>query len=271
MITARGDEIMNYNDRIKYQGFIYSAGICTVEEKGWSDCDNSHIPDCLEILYCISGEEEISIDGQLHSILPGTVRITPPSTQSDEKIKVRTLKRSEILDIGFITKNPFVSGTVMINAKNNRKLKDLFHRILISCKNKHDTSFFEATSLYFQIVQQLRMMMENREDLVDLDQRLAPAMDYLYNHYTDKELVLYHLPKLCGMNKNQFYHAFRERFSMTPSEYVTDLRMQLAVDLLKEGKESVSSIAEKTGYESITYFDRVFKKKFGVSPSQYVK
>ena len=94
---------------------------------------------------------------------------------------------------------------------------------------------------------------------------------YLYEYYDDKEMVLNELPRMCEMNKNQFYHVFHQRYGMTPSAYVTNLRMQRAVDLLEEGKESVSSIAEKTGYESIAYFDRVFKKQFGVSPTNYLK
>ncbi len=262
---------MNYEDRIKYQGFIYSAGICIVEEKGWTDCDNSHIPDCLEVLYCLSGEEEISLDGTIYSILPGTVRITPPTGQSKEKIKVRTLRKTKIIDVGFITKNPFVSKSVVLDAKHNRKLEDLFHRIIKWCANKNDYYFFESTSLFFQIVQELQMMMDNQERLIDLDRKLEPAMKYLYEYYDDKEMVLNELPHMCEMNKNQFYHVFHQRYGMTPSAYVTNLRMQRAVDLLEEGKESVSSIAEKTGYESIAYFDRVFKKQFGVPPTNYLK
>lgn len=51
--------------------------------------------------------------------------------------------------------------------------------------------------------------------------------------------------------------------------YLTDYRMEQAVNLLMTGNDKTYVIAEKVGYSEANYFSYVFKKQFGVSPSRY--
>ena len=51
--------------------------------------------------------------------------------------------------------------------------------------------------------------------------------------------------------------------------YVTDVRMEEAVRLLRESGETTYRIAERTGYQDPNYFSYVFKKHFGMSPSKF--
>ena len=50
--------------------------------------------------------------------------------------------------------------------------------------------------------------------------------------------------------------------------YLTDIRLQRAVELLRETSDKTYVIADKVGYPEQNYFSYVFKKKFGVSPSK---
>ena len=209
----------------------------------------------------------------MYSIVPGTVRIFPPSTQIKENVKIRTLEESEFTDVGFITKTPFVNKTVLIDAADNHKIRELFIKLTKhSSRNNKEFEFFEFTSAFYMLVRELEMQMNSEAaSLNALDERLKPAMDFIYNHYSEKDIILSNLPEMCGMKKNQFYRAFQKRHDITPSEYIANLRMQFAVDLLKAGELSVGAIAEKCGYESVAYFSRVFRQKFGKSPSKYLK
>src|SRR5262249_43289775 len=64
-----------------------------------------------------------------------------------------------------------------------------------------------------------------------------------------------------------FHRVFTRLFDMTPHEYVTRIRMEVAADLLKSRQDlTVTEVADRVGFASPTSFSRLFLRKFGVSP-----
>ncbi|MEG1593397.1 MAG: helix-turn-helix transcriptional regulator, partial [Oscillibacter sp.] len=80
--------------------------------------------------------------------------------------------------------------------------------------------------------------------------------------------------QLCGhlhISQSYFYTIFKHETGMSCVQYLTDLRMEKAVELLRTTDDKTYLVAEAVGYDEANYFSYVFKKKFGVSPSQYRK
>ena len=71
-----------------------------------------------------------------------------------------------------------------------------------------------------------------------------------------------------AMSRSAFAARFREVLGQSVMGYLTELRMQLAVDLLHRGDRTVAEIATAVGYESDASFSRVFKRHLGTSPRQ---
>jgi len=71
------------------------------------------------------------------------------------------------------------------------------------------------------------------------------------------------------LNPSYLIRLFREVQHMTPFQYLNTLRMNAAISYLKESSLSIQEIAFKSGYGSIHYFSRIFKQKYGVSPSAW--
>jgi AraC-like DNA-binding protein len=70
---------------------------------------------------------------------------------------------------------------------------------------------------------------------------------------------------------SRFCVLYKQFFSVTPIEELLDARIEKARALLEYGHKSVTEVAELCGFSSIHYFSRKFKKKTGVSPSEYNK
>jgi AraC-like DNA-binding protein len=70
-----------------------------------------------------------------------------------------------------------------------------------------------------------------------------------------------------GLSRTVFAHRFRSLVGDTPMAYLGRLRHQLAARWLGEGRLSVSEIAERVGYSSVSAFDRAFSKRAGGSPA----
>lgn len=69
----------------------------------------------------------------------------------------------------------------------------------------------------------------------------------------------------------QFSKIFRQYTGMSVIEYVVNLRLDYAANLLTKTSRSVLDIASAVGYDSVSFFIRIFKKKYGTTPSQYRK
>jgi len=84
-------------------------------------------------------------------------------------------------------------------------------------------------------------------------------------------LQLGELAAAAGLGERQFSRRFRRHTGMTFTDYVQKLRIERSCERLLATGDSVSAIARDCGYQDITFFNRLFKKKTGQTPLQYRK
>ena len=77
------------------------------------------------------------------------------------------------------------------------------------------------------------------------------------------------LIKILGINYQALLEQFREKMRLTPYQYFLRLKINKAKELLLEGTLSIKEISYKLSFNSPYYFSRLFKRKTGVSPSQW--
>ena len=97
------------------------------------------------------------------------------------------------------------------------------------------------------------------------------AESYIREHYADSGLSVEALCQKLHISQSHFSTLFKQQTGMSCVQCITDARMDRAVELLRTTDDKTYQIAQKVGYDDPNYFSYVFKKKFGVSPSQYRK
>ena len=102
------------------------------------------------------------------------------------------------------------------------------------------------------------------------DSPLAQVCSYIHSHLGE-ELPIDILCRIACMNSRQLNTLFRKTFHQGTVEYIRSSRLAKARELLCFSQESVTSIAEQTGFKSVHYFSRVFKESEGISPGEYKK
>lgn len=85
----------------------------------------------------------------------------------------------------------------------------------------------------------------------------------------DKDLSVAQLSRLSGLNPNKLQTAFKYLFKKTVNEYVIDAKLKKSLSLLKSSELNVSDVAILIGIKSYSYFSKVFKQKYKVTPSEY--
>ena len=79
------------------------------------------------------------------------------------------------------------------------------------------------------------------------------------------------LAEAAGMSRSAFAARFKELVGQTPLEYVTEWRMQKAMQLLEQGEKKLIDVARLVGYESDAAFSKAFKRVVGANPGEYLK
>lgn len=97
---------------------------------------------------------------------------------------------------------------------------------------------------------------------------LKPAIEFMHQHINDK-VYLEEMAILCNVSESYFSKCFNKAFDMSFSAYQTKLKLQMAENLLKQSTKNVNQISDALGFDHASYFIRVFKKTFGVTPAMY--
>jgi AraC-like DNA-binding protein len=92
--------------------------------------------------------------------------------------------------------------------------------------------------------------------------------NYIDEHYKE-ELGLEQLAGLVGMTPTAFSRYFKQRTSKNISEYIVDIRLGHAARLLIDTADSVSEICWRTGFNTLSNFNRLFRKRKGCSPTEF--
>lgn len=99
--------------------------------------------------------------------------------------------------------------------------------------------------------------------------QLENAVEFMEKSY-NKNLMLEDPADIAGMNKAHFLYTFNKIYRIRPIYYLIRLRLRKAVNLLLSGV-SVTETTINVGYRDPLYFSRLYKKYFGISPSQTLR
>ncbi len=100
---------------------------------------------------------------------------------------------------------------------------------------------------------------------------LEPAIEYIESHYSDSKITNKVLADMCSISEVYFRKLFKKMFDTTPKQYILDIRLQKARQLLSEGRYKVNAVSEMCGFSGQYHFSRIFREKVGLSATEYMK
>ncbi len=136
---------------------------------------------------------------------------------------------------------------------------------------------FIAVQEFFSILYELSKFDDARElasssfakvEVVSESKRILKVKNYIDEHYKD-DLSLEQLADIVGMTPTAFSRYFKQRTAKNISEYIVDIRLGHAARLLVDTSDSVSEICWATGFNTLSNFNRLFRKRKGCSPTEF--
>ena len=132
-------------------------------------------------------------------------------------------------------------------------------------KRLSEITFIQAIRVY---------MKENKENSVFLsginDRYIRISLEEIHAD-PGKKWKVEELARVAGLSRTLYSERFKKLTGMTPANYITTWRMELAKERLKDRDQSVGQIASDLGYEAEEHFQKTFKKHIGETPSGFRK
>ena len=158
------------------------------------------------------------------------------------KISIEPLMKSFIDSINFMLDNPSVADENLIITK----LKEL---LLLLSKSENSNSINSFVNSLF---------VPYEYDFNDIIQK---------NTYSN--LSIQELAHLSNLSLATFKRKFTELYKASPAKYILEKKLEKSVHLLQFKTKQISEVAYECGFETVSNFDKAFKRQFGKSPSEY--
>ena len=108
------------------------------------------------------------------------------------------------------------------------------------------------------------------QTLIKQNERLSQVITYLIGHFTE-HVSLQTVAELACMNEAAFCRYFKTQTGKTLTQYITDLRIQYACELLGKSDDSITQICYQVGFENVSHFIQAFKKQVNQTPFAFRK
>jgi AraC-like DNA-binding protein len=103
---------------------------------------------------------------------------------------------------------------------------------------------------------------------LETEKRINKVCGYLEQNFTTK-ITLGEVASLISLSESNFCKFFKKATGKTFSDYLNDIRIQESCQILLKTDLDINQIAMQCGYESLSYFNRIFLKKKGLTPRQF--
>ncbi len=186
----------------------------------------------------------------------------------------------DMSDDGFLSRNPFYSVRKML--KEARKGLAFPMSAIMRVYQQLDTlssvkDGFYAVMQFMTILYELsrcdgvRTLATSSYAKVEVEsdsRRVLKVKNYIAKNYMD-EIRLNTLADIAGMSPSAFSRFFKLHTGRNLSEYIIEMRLGYASRMLVDTAKSVAEISFQSGFNNLSNFNRIFKKKKGCSPSEF--
>lgn len=161
---------------------------------------------------------------------------------------------------------------IYITGTTNRKMGEVIKQLFVS-------SSIERMILFLRIFQ----LLEDSTDLTLLSslnfthfmseqksERFRKIYEFISKNF-DRNIQLEEISDIACMSPTAFCRYFKQKTGMSFVSYLNNFRLGYAKNLLNNSEYKISMIAEKCGFQDISYFNRMFKQKNNMTPTEYIQ
>lgn len=269
------------------EDFSYNIYLCSIP------LDFTQVPTHwhteMELIVIKKGEGMVSVNLTPYKVSAGDIIIVlPGQLHSISAYKSAHMEYENILFIPDMLKsrntdscnldclNPLLNGYVNFPEHINRNLS-YYNSIQFCIEQMDDLSKNKPAGYQMGIKGYLMLFLfhlySNNTKVNQLKpkkslEKLKLVLEFIHNNY-QKPITIEEIAEVCHYSPSHFMKFFKETMGCGFIQYLNDYRLTLAAKLLQTTDDSILNISEQTGFENLSYFNRLFKRKYNRTPTTY--
>jgi AraC-like DNA-binding protein len=239
-----------------------------------------HVHDYFEMCYVAKGNGWFILDGVKHSAAEGDLFVTKPHEVHCGGASGNGQFKMYSMGFHFEGYNELETDFFMLGP--NRVVKDTSGNVPAICEQmmtefeiKGPYSTITTRSYWTLLLSELlRSYINTSKENLSIEHTIQPfiksALSFIHRYY-NRNLSVPELAKASGVSRSHLDREFKQLLGITPGEYVRQLQLERAKQMLRLTQLSVTSIAEDLGFDSVQAFCMFFKRHCGLRPKEYKK
>jgi len=253
--------------------------------------DALHFHNHMEIGYCYEGHGTLVVEENAKRYQPGTYSIIPHNVCHTTVSDGGMLCRCEYMfvDVEAFLENAYPNDrrfaerlarlvnqqSLIGGARENPMISQLILSLIDEMRQKRPYYLISARGLLQALLIELARTAEEdagsaAEPKAEQSLLILDALNYVNSRYNE-DIKVKALAEACHMSETHFRRMFREIMSVGPLEYINIVRVEMACNMLRTTDYSMDTIARRSGYPTMTTFDRNFRRVTGHTPLQWKK
>ncbi|MDY4079872.1 MAG: AraC family transcriptional regulator [Clostridium sp.] len=253
-----------------------------------------HWHDEMEIIKIIKGKYIVNINLKEYVVEEGDIVILKPCTlhsfkqYENEKMASKTI----MFDLSMLNSNvtdacsikyftPFLDNKVSYPTilkpcdKGYKNIKECIDKLFLCYEEKNEFFELQLKSYLFELFYILFKECFEIHDCStkikdDTTNDIKAILEYIKINYMNP-ISIKDLANVVNFSEHYFMRFFKKYMGMTCIDYINEYRLNIATNLLETTDMSIMEIAVKVGVNNISYFNKIFKKKFNLTPKEYRK
>lgn len=248
---------------------------------------NAHWHNEMEFFMCVKGTMSIQCGdntmiaepGQVMFFNSGVIHAAEAKDDFGDECAFRSVVFSPdmIADIDLIRAkyiSPILSHKLILPVfAPETRIEGLYESLYKALNQKTSGSEIYARGILcviFGMYVQNAVQAESDSQFANISVGVKQAIEYVSVNYK-APISLSELAEVAGMSEGHFCRVFKQYTFKTPVQYINNIRIEKACELLKETDRKVLDIALDTGFNSLSYFISVFREGMGVTPAKFRK
>ena len=241
----------------------------------------------------IEGKKIMHLEGyQSFKFLPGESLILPPSEimsidfpeaemQNPTRCSAMSINEEKIKEVVDLMNdhNPLIDSgewkfvDYNFHFTNDAGINQIIQRLYFLFTENHPSKDVFVDFMLKELV--IRILRANYREIysenalkLSGNNRIAFVINYIREHLSEN-LTVAELSKQAYMSESHFFRVFKNETGLSPIDFINNERIKLATRLLADPKMKIKEVYMRCGFDNRSYFNRVFKRKQNLSPTEY--
>jgi AraC-like DNA-binding protein len=228
-----------------------------------------HLVDHYDMTYIIKGKARYTIDGKVYELGQGDLLCLTEGANKAALTYPENLMHCFSVNFYPASECPPPSFPTVSYIGLRQDLINLFKEMTISWSSQQEGYVMKSSALLMLILHRLSEILIYKIDDMTGDYRINKTIRFIAIHYSDN-LTVKGLAELVHLDEVYFGTLFKRQIGKTVHQYIMQIRVRNAENMLQSGSYKVQEVAEHCGFSDVVHFYKSFRTLRGFPPSRCI-